>query len=61
MPFSAVFPTVVGFKEAYLQVRKEEGAVLVCLVREINLYREDTATVVSLPQREEEELASGGP
>ena len=60
LSFVEVLPTIVGFKEAYQQVRKEEGAVLVCLVREMNLHRKDIATVVHLLQRKEENPISAG-
>ena len=58
LSFVEALPTTVSFKEAYQQVRKEEEAVLVCVVREMNLHRKDTVTVVSLLQGEEENLAS---
>lgn len=47
-----ILPTIVGFKNIYQQVRKEEGQVTVCLLRERNLYREDTVTVATVKQGE---------
>ena len=56
--FSEIIPTIIGFKETYVQVSDMERAVSVCLQREMNLYREDTITV-TLQQEEEKKLDTG--
>ena len=45
-----ILPTIVGFQNIYQQVRKEEGKVMVCLIRTRNLYREDTVNVSTVKQ-----------
>ena len=52
-------PTIIGFKAPYQQVREEEGRVLICLMRKRNLDRNDTVTVVTLPQMIGEKVFSG--
>ena len=47
-----ILPTIVHFKKAFLQVRGEEEEVMICLVRESNLYREDTVIVIALQGEE---------
>ena len=56
---AGLVPTIVGFKEIYQQVRQEEGEVTICLMRERNLYREDTITVVIEKKDEGQKLDSG--
>ena len=41
-------PTIVWFMETYQQVKKEDGAVTICLKRNRNLHREDTVSVVAV-------------
>ena len=52
-------PTIVGFKAPYQQVREEQGMALICLMRKRNLDRNDTVTVVTLPQMIGEKVFSG--
>ena len=52
-------PTIIGFKAPYQQVREEEGMTLICLMRKRNLDRNDTVTVVTLPQMIGEEVFQG--
>ena len=56
--FSEIIPTIIGFKETYLQVSDISRAVSVCLQREINLYRKDTINV-TLQQKEKTKLDTG--
>ena len=53
-----ILPTIVHFKKSFLQVREEEEEFVLCLVRERNLYREDTVTVITLPGEEENLLTA---
>ena len=50
-------PTIVGFKQIYQQVRKEEGTVKVCLMRKRHLYQEEEVTVMTMKQGEGKVLA----
>ena len=50
-------PTIVGFKQTYQQVRKEEGTVKVCLMRKRHLYQEGEVTVLTMKQGEGKVLA----
>ena len=52
-------PTIIAFKTLYQQVREEEGMALICLTRKRNLDRNDTVTVVLLPQMIGEEVFQG--
>ena len=52
-------PTIIGFKTPHQQVREEEGMALICLTRKRNLNRDDTVTVVTLPQTIGEEVFQG--
>ena len=52
-------PTIIGFRAPYQQVREEEGMALICLTRMRNLDRNDTVTVITLPQMIGEEVFPG--
>ena len=41
-------PAIVWFTETYHQVKKEDGAVTICLKRNRNLHQEDTVSVVAV-------------
>ena len=56
---SDLLRTIVWFTKTYQQVKKEDGAVTICLKRNRNLHQEDTVSVVTVNHGEgKKELSS---